>query len=83
MVGGQTRTARIADLSAGGAHVHGEPALQAGVRGMRNIDLVGFPPPFSVTRGAAESTRVAFELHAATVEAFGAMPERLARRRAA
>jgi hypothetical protein len=81
--GGQTHEARAADLSEGGAHLRGGPALQPGARGTLHIDRVGFPLPFVVKQQENGSLRVAFELDNHAAVAFRGMPERLAQRRAA
>jgi methyl-accepting chemotaxis protein len=82
-VGGQTRSARVADLSDGGAHVRDAPALQVGIRGTLGIDGVGFPLPFIIKRSETDSLRMAFTLDEATKAEFSGTPARLAQRRAA
>jgi methyl-accepting chemotaxis protein len=82
-VGGQTHEARVADLSEGGAHLRGAPALQSGARGTLHIDRVGFPLPFVVRLHENGALRVAFELDDRAAAAFRGMPDRLAQRRAA
>jgi methyl-accepting chemotaxis protein len=82
-VGRQTHSARIADLSDGGASVRGAPSLPAGARGTLSIDGVGFALPFVVGTGGRDALRLMFELDTAAATRFSGMAERLAQRRAA
>jgi uncharacterized protein YoxC len=82
-VSGVTHTARVIDLSDGGAHVVGGPGLAIGSRGTLGLEGAGFALPFSVRSSDGGSLRLEFALDAATAALFHGVPERLARRRAA
>jgi methyl-accepting chemotaxis protein len=82
-VGGDTRIARVVDLSQGGAHVQGTPMLQRGDRGALGLDGVGYTLPFIVQDEQDGSTRLTFALDAATAAKFRGVPEQLMRRLAA
>jgi methyl-accepting chemotaxis protein len=82
-VSGQTHAARVIDLSNGGAHVVGAPALAIGSRGTLGLDGAGFALPFSVKSSDAGSLRLEFALDAATAALFRDVPQRLARQQAA
>ena len=82
-VAGQTHSASLADWSDSGAHIRGGPAMRDGVRGVLDIDGVGFPLPFVVKSGDSDALHVVFELDAATAARFGGMPARMAGRAAA
>jgi methyl-accepting chemotaxis protein len=81
--GGQTFSARVADLSDSGAQVRGAQALPAGSSGSLDIEGVGFALPFSVKQGGGDTLHLAFALDPATAARFGGMPGRLAQRQAA
>jgi hypothetical protein len=80
---GMSHTARVIDLSDGGAHVVGGPALAIGSRGTLGLDGAGFALPFRVRSSDGGSLRLEFDLDGATKALFRGMPERLARRPAA
>jgi methyl-accepting chemotaxis protein len=82
-VSGVTHTARVIDLSDGGAHVVGGPELAVGSRGALGLEGAGFVLPFSVRSSDGGSLRLEFALDAATAALFHGVPERLAGRRAA
>ena len=83
VIGGQTVSARLADLSEGGARVLGAPAQQVGARGVLRVDGFALPLAFSVKSVTGDRTGVVFTLDQATAAAFHGVPERLARQRAA
>jgi len=83
VVGGQTHAARATDLSDGGAHVTGGPALSVGACGTLSLEGVGFPLPFSVKASSGGSLHLAFALDATTAAAFRGVAQRLAQPRAA
>ena len=83
MIGGQTHSARVADLSEGGARVRDAPALQAGTRGTLSVDGVGFPLVFAVQSSEGKSMSVVFALDAVATASFRGVPERLTQLRAA
>jgi methyl-accepting chemotaxis protein len=82
-VDGKTEEARVVDWSDTGAQVHGGPVLATGVRGVIDIDGVGFPLPFVVRRGEGDAEHVTFVPNEADAVRFGGMPERMAARSAA
>jgi methyl-accepting chemotaxis protein len=82
-VAGQIHSASLADWSDSGAHIRGGPPVQDGVRGVLDINGVGFPLPFIVKHGGSDALHVVFELDAATAVRFGGMPARMAGRAAA
>jgi methyl-accepting chemotaxis protein len=82
-VQGQNYTARVIDMSSGGAQVSGGPELTVGSRGTLSVDGVGFPLPFSVKASGGGSLRLEFALDAAAAASFQSVTERLGRRRAA
>jgi methyl-accepting chemotaxis protein len=79
-VAGEKYSAYISDLSEGGARVHNVPDLRKGMRGMLNLDGVGYPLPFTVQD---DPDRLTFDLDDATAARFRGVPERLVMRRAA
>jgi methyl-accepting chemotaxis protein len=83
LAGGQTYSARVADLSDGGAHVRGAPETAVGTRGTLVIDGVQTPLPFLVKESEGEVLRMAFTLDAAAMASFRGTAERLSRRVAA
>jgi methyl-accepting chemotaxis protein len=83
VIGGQTVSAGLADLSEGGARVLGAPAQQVGARGVLRVDGFALPLAFSVNSVTGDRTGVVFTLDQATAAAFHGVPERLARQRAA
>jgi methyl-accepting chemotaxis protein len=76
-------TARITDISQGGANVSGGPTLQTGTRGMLQPDDAGFALPFNVRYSDADALHLAFDLDEATAAKFGLVLERLSVSRAA
>ncbi len=66
-----TESARIADISKGGARVDGGPPLAAGARGELCLDGVNLALPFIVHGGEHEVLHLAFELDAALAGRFG------------
>ena len=76
-------TARIADISQGGACIHGGPPLQQGARGALTMDGVGSALPFVVRDREGDTLHLEFTLDAATVAKFRPELERLTLRHAA
>jgi methyl-accepting chemotaxis protein len=83
VIGGQTFSVRLADLSEGGARVIGAPAQQAGMRGVLRLDGFASPLAFSINSIAGDEMGVVFTLDPVTAAAFHGVPERLLQRRAA
>jgi hypothetical protein len=78
-VSGRDRvSARVTDISEGGAWLAEAPDLPVGSRGSLSIDRVGFPLPFTVQAAHNGTLHIAFSFDAATAERFGPLPERLA-----
>ncbi|MGC1411514.1 MAG: methyl-accepting chemotaxis protein [Acetobacteraceae bacterium] len=82
-IAGRMHDARIADISEGGARVHGAPAIERGTRGTLSLDGVGFPLPFIAQDDASGGLRLTFDLDTATAAKFRGLPARLVSRRAA
>ena len=76
-------TARVSDISEGGANVRGGPALQPGDRGALSVEGFGVALPFSVRSGEADVLHVSFALDEATVASLRTMIGRLTQRPAA
>jgi hypothetical protein len=81
--GGQTRQARVVDLSATGAGLRGASDLPTGSEGTLNIEGVAVALPFVVRRSGPGLAGVAFALDAAGADRFGAVLADLVRSRAA
>ncbi len=83
-VAGATHDARLADLSATGAHLCGAPPLAPGVSGTAWIESLGRPLPF-VVRSADDrgALHVEFEADEAARLALGALLDRSQQRRVA
>jgi methyl-accepting chemotaxis protein len=81
--GQRDRTARIADLSAGGATVLGGLDLPVGCAGTIAVEGSAFPVPFTVRACAQGRLHVAFASDSAATAAFEPILERVAQRRAA
>jgi methyl-accepting chemotaxis protein len=75
--GQATRTARVSDISEGGACVRGGPALVVGGSGSLAFDGVGSPVPFTVRSCADDELHVAFGLESEAVAGFTAFLERI------
>jgi len=82
-IGGQTASARVADLGEGGACVVGGPTAAAGTAGTVAIGGVDFPLPFIVTSGDAGSLHLTFRLDKPIAARFAGIPAKLAARQAA
>ena len=76
-------TARISDISAGGACVRGGPPLPPGARGTLQVDGVGSALGFTARQTVDETLHLAFETGAATPAGLAALLERMARQAAA
>jgi methyl-accepting chemotaxis protein len=83
VAGRDTCTARVTDLSGGGASVRGGPSLHLGARAALHLDGVGFELSCTVRNCENETLNLAFELDEATAARFRPIVERLALRRAA
>ena len=79
---GPPQPARLLDLSAGGARLHGAPAIPAGQRGTLLLSDPALALSFEALGPDADSDklRVAFRLDPATAAAFAGVPQRLATR---
>jgi len=83
-VAGGTHAARVADLSATGAHLRDAPVLDPGARGTMSMDGVAGPVPFIVRNVDDQGAlHVAFEVNEAVQQALAALLDRLQQRRAA
>jgi methyl-accepting chemotaxis protein len=82
-IGGATREARVADLSAAGVSVRGAGALPIGGHGTLRIEGSGSPLPFVVRWSEAERAGLSLALDAATDARFKAWLADLIRTRAA
>ncbi len=71
-------SARLVNLSAGGARVEDGPALGAGARGTLSIDGLGFALPFSVRATDGGGISLAFALEPGQGERVAAFAERVA-----
>lgn len=80
---GTMRSARIRDLSEGGAAISGVDNLPMGTRGTLAMDGFGAPLAFIVKGEEADAVHVAFELAGTEAARVNAMLERLGRREAA
>ncbi len=79
--GGASQEARLADLSEGGAGIHGGPHLASGERGFLELPGINVPIGFVVVAAEADALHVRFEQDvASTVRAY---LERLDQRKAA
>jgi methyl-accepting chemotaxis protein len=76
-------SARVVDLSVGGAAVSGVQALPAGTRGRLEMDRVAMPLPFIVRSTDRALTHVIFELDTAGTEGLARTLEQMDFRRAA
>jgi methyl-accepting chemotaxis protein len=81
--GGHTTTARVVDLSDGGARVTGGGMLPVGTRGTLTVDGVGLPLPFAVRSTESGALHLAFMLDTVSLGSLRGVLERLAARRAA
>ena len=75
--GQPTRTARVADLSAGGARMTGAPSLPVGAAGLLCLDGEAFGLPFKVLESGGGALRVAFDLDARAEVGLRTVLERL------
>jgi methyl-accepting chemotaxis protein len=76
-------SARVSDISQGGACIRGGPSLVQAARGTLQIEGVGFALPFRVRNAEADVLNLTFESDAGTVAKLGPVLERLALRHAA
>jgi methyl-accepting chemotaxis protein len=83
LAGKPTQSARVVDISEGGASIGEGPAMQAGEQGTLRVDGIDLSLPFGVRAGEAGGLHVAFALDEAKVASLRGMIERLARRIAA
>lgn len=82
-IGGSVHSARVCDLSAGGAAVSGAASVPAGARGAMTIEGHNTPLSFVAKDHVDGVLHVAFELDAAEATRLMAMLERLGQRQAA
>jgi methyl-accepting chemotaxis protein len=78
-----TRTARLTDLSSGGAAVADGPALSVGSTGTLQADRIGVPLPFVVRAVSGGMLHLAFELDACGAERLEQVLDGAAARNAA
>ena len=76
-------TARVTDISEGGASIRDGPSLPAGTRAELALDGIGFMLPCVIRAGSDDSLHLMFELDATTRVKFQPVLERPAQRRAA
>jgi len=76
-------SARLIDVSEGGAGVRTETEVAPGTTGTLQMDGVGFSLPFTVGGGGGGSLRLVFHLDSTAATNFRSVLERLAVRRAA
>jgi methyl-accepting chemotaxis protein len=76
-------SARVIDLSAGGAAVAGAPTITAGARGRLEVDRIAMPLPIVVLSTSEGLTHVTFDLDSAGSEELARMLEHMDFRRAA
>ncbi|MGA3401740.1 MAG: methyl-accepting chemotaxis protein [Acetobacteraceae bacterium] len=65
-----TCTARVSDISEGGACIRGGPSLPVGAGGTLGLDGIGFPLPFTVRSHLDDALHVAFALDAGKATAL-------------
>jgi methyl-accepting chemotaxis protein len=83
LAAGGNHTARVADLSDGGAMIEAAPQMQAGDRGVLRLDGFKSALPFTVRDANAGTARVVFALAEATATSLHTMLDRLGQRVAA
>ncbi len=83
LAGGGNHTARVVDLSDGGAMIEAAPQMQVGDRGLLRLDCFSSALPFTVRDADAGIAHVVFALDAATAASFHAMLDGLGQRLAA
>jgi hypothetical protein len=76
-------SARLVNLSAGGARVEGGPPLRAGACGTLSVDGLGFSLPFTVRAAEGGGISLAFALEAGQGERVETFAERMEMRTAA
>lgn len=69
-------SARLVNLSAGGARVEGAPPTHVGAQGTLSVDGLGFPLPFQVRGAESNGISIAFMLQAGQAERVAAFAER-------
>ncbi len=82
-IGGQSSTARIADLSMHGAYICSGPIVPAGTRGTLTVDSIGFPLQFTIRATENDGLHLMFELDDATAARFAPILKKLSLPRAA
>ena len=83
VAGRAAQSARISDLSPGGALVRRAQALPVGTRGTLDVDGIGMTLTFNVRAADADALRLAFDLNAAEGERLAGLLDALAMRDAA
>jgi methyl-accepting chemotaxis protein len=83
IAGHATQTARVADMSEGGACLSGAPAASEGARGTLSLDSVATPIGFLVRRAEHGLLRLRFDADAQTASAVQSILQRHGQRRAA
>jgi methyl-accepting chemotaxis protein len=83
VAGQASQTARIVDLSEGGAHLTGVAAFPVGTPGALRLDRIGVPLPFKVLDSEGVNVRVAFATEAPELAELRTMLEQMTVRPAA
>jgi len=78
-----THSARVSDLSVGGAAVSGVPALSIGARGTLEVDRVGMKLPFTVRAARDDTAHLTFDLDQTDATRFAQMLGQMGLQRAA
>jgi len=76
-------SARVIDLSVGGAAISEGQMLPAGIRGRLEVDQIAMPLPFRVLSTDGRLMHVTFELDAEATDRLAGMLEQMGFRRAA
>jgi methyl-accepting chemotaxis protein len=70
VTGGGTHSAKVANMSEGGAGVSGGPALPIGTRGTLEVEQIAMKLPFIVRAAKGQSLNLAFEMDATQAARF-------------
>jgi len=80
---GATQIAHVADISEGGARLHGVKDLAVGARGTLRIDELSASIPFAVRGADGDAFRISFDLNETGRRSIQALVERASVRSAA
>jgi methyl-accepting chemotaxis protein len=83
VAGSVTHTAKVVDISDGGASIRGAPVMHTGDTGTLGVDGFGIALPFSVREGEAGALHVSFTLDEAKAATLRGIIERTSRQIAA